>query len=322
MLAILELVDPVWQQDDEQVKRGRGYVYAPKVLFKVYLVGVLKKLGSRRAVHRYLVEIPDVAQACGLAQVPDRRTLDRRLEGMTEVAATQVQVLGQVLGLEEVTDVQTVCSDGSAFKARGPVWHAKHKRTGHVPAGLRGLDKDADWIQSTYHGWVYGYKAHLTVSDAPTTVRAVVSVTVTGASCESSVLCDHLDDLSPLTTCILLDKGYDNPTLLANCQQRQLQVLVPLSKKVGKSTSPERRQRAAYLASPAGKARYHRRGCCIEPFFATLKSAFQLDPLPVRGKLAVTLLITLACYAWNLLALYNFQSNRPLGAVNALLGLL
>ena len=121
---------------------------------------------------------------------------------------------------------------------------------------------------------------------------------------------------------MLLDAGYDDADLIAEGAKRGISVLAPLAKPVGKSTPQDRRDRAAYMASPEGKARYRLRGCSIEPFFATIKDFFQLDPLPVQGKSAASAFILLALYAWNLIVLFNFSNNRPLGEVKPVLDLL
>jgi hypothetical protein len=318
MLQLLALVDMVWQDSGSSGMR----LYSEQSMFKVYLVSLVKQLWSRRSVWRYLTEKAEVAAACGLARVPDRRTLDRRLAGIGLEAERQIAALGLVLSLEAVTDGSVAASDGSAFEACGPVWHKKDKEAGCIPDGLHGLDVDADWIQSTYHGWVYGYKAHVTVSVAPTTVRTVLSATVTGSACESHILQAQLPDLPPTVEMLLLDAGYDDADLLAACASRGIQAIAALSKPVGKSTPQDRRDRAAFLASPEGKALYKRRGSTIEPFFATLKDFFHLDPLPVRGEIAVSAFVLLALYAWNLIVLFNFINHRPLGQVKSLLDLL
>jgi hypothetical protein len=318
LIQLLALIDMVWVE----TTAGSSKVYSEQTMFKVYVVSVLKQLWSRRSLWRYLSKLPLVAAACGLTQIPDRRTLDRRLAEIVPQAERQIQALGLALSLEAVTDAKVAASDGSAFVTPGPVWHKTDKQAGIIPEGLRGLDTEADWIQSTYHGWVYGYKAHVTISTAPTTVRAVLSAAVTGSACESHLLQSHLDDLPPLVNTLLLDAGYDDGELLRACAQRGLQVLVPLSKPVGKSTSQMRRDRAAYLASPEGKARYQQRGCSIEPFFATLKDFFHLDPLPVQGKTLASVVILLSLYAWDLLVLFNFVNHRPLGQVKPILDLL
>jgi hypothetical protein len=283
---------------------------------------LLKQWWAHRSWWRYLSGMPLVASACGLARIPDRRTLDRRLAELAPQAEAQIQALGLVLSLEAVTDATVAASDGSAFATPGPVWHKQDKAAGIIPEGLRGLDTEADWIPSTYHGWVYGYKAHVTISVAPTTVRVGLNAAVTGSACESHILQERIETLPPLVRDLLLDAGYDDANLIARCTQRGMRVLVPLSKSVGKSTSQDRRDRAAYLASPEGKARYQQRGCSIEPFFATIKDFFHLDPLPRQGKTNASVFILLALYAWNLIVLFNFINGGPLGAVKPVLDLL
>src|SRR4029077_18858657 len=120
--------------------------------------------------------------ACGLARIPDRRTLDRRLAEIGPEAEEQIKVLGLALSIESVTDATVAASDGSAFATPGPVWHKKVKAAGIIPDGLHGVDQEADWIQSDYHGWVYGYKARVSITVAPTTVRVVLGACVTGSA--------------------------------------------------------------------------------------------------------------------------------------------
>ena len=145
LIHLLALIDLVWVEHEAQ-PRGRGApkLYSEKVMFKLYVVSLLKKLWERRALWRYLAANPTVAAACGLPQLPDRRTLDRRLEEIAPQAEAQIRVLGLTLILEGVTDPNTAASDGSAFATPGPVWHKKDKDAGIVPEGLRGLDQDAD----------------------------------------------------------------------------------------------------------------------------------------------------------------------------------
>jgi hypothetical protein len=323
LIQLLALIDMVWiEAEADKVKRGAPKVYSERTIFKVYVVSLLKQLWAHRSLWRYLSSMPLVASACGLARIPDRRTLDRRLLEIEPQAEGQIQALGLALSLEVVTDATVAASDGSAFATPGPVWHKKDKEAGIIPQGLHGVDTEADWIQSTYHGWVYGYKAHVSISVATTTVRVVLGATVTGSACESHVLQARVDALPPLVSTLLLDAGYDDGDLIAGCHQRGIEVLAPLSKPVGKTTSQARRDRAAYLASPQGKARYRQRGSSIEPFFGTIKDLFHLDPLPRQGKTNASVFILLALYAWNLIVLFNFVHDRPLGAAKPVLDML
>lgn len=323
LIQLLALIDMVWIEAETSARqRGGPKFYSEKTMFKVYVVSLLKQLWAHRSLWRYLSSMPLVASACGLVRVPDRRTLDRRLAEIAPQAEAQIQALGLALSLESVTDASIAASDGSAFATPGPVWHKKDKQAGIMPQGLHGVDTQADWIQSSYHGWVYGYKAHVSISVAPTTVRVVLGATVTGSACESHILHCLVKDLPPLVRTLLLDAGYDDADLIDTCSLHGIEALVALSKPVGKSTSQARRDRAAYLASPQGKARYRQRGESIEPFFGTLKDFFHLDPLPRQGKTNASVFILLALYAWNLIVLLNFINDCPLGAVKPVLDML
>jgi len=322
LIQLLQLVDEVWVQSESKRGRGAPKTYSEQVMFKVYLVSLMKSLWQRRSLWRYLNETSIVARACGLNTIPHRRTLDRRLKQIPASAEHQIRTLGLMLSVEMVTDGTVAASDGSAFKTGGPVWHKKDKEVGKIPKGLTGLDQDADWIQSSYHGWVYGYKAHVTISVSSATVRVVLDATVTGSACESHVLESRIDTLPPTIDCLLLDAGYDDINLLTHCEQRGIEVLVPLSKPIGKSTSQARKDRATYLLSPQGKSRYRKRGSSIEPFFATIKDFFKLSPLPVQGEVKASVYILLALYTWNLIVLFNFINNRSLGAVKSILELM
>jgi hypothetical protein len=313
----------VWlEAEPGPLKRGGPTIYREKTMFKGYVVSVLKQLWAHRSLWRYLSSMRLVASAGDLVGIPDRRTVDGRLAEIAPQAEAQIQALGLSLSLEAVTDATVAARDGAAFATPGPVWHKKDKHAGIIPEGLHGLDKEADWIQSDYQGWVYGYKAHVSISVAPTTGRVVLGATVTGSACASHVLQERVKDLPPLVRTLLLDVGYDDGDWLADCTQRGIEVLSPLSKPIGKSTAQDRRSRAAYLASPEGTARYRQPGSSIEPFFGTLKAFVHLDPLPRQGKTNASAFILLALFAWNLIALFNFVHDRPLGAVKPVLDLL
>lgn len=135
LLQLLALIDMVWQESGA----SSGKVYSKQVMFKVYVVSLVKQLWSRRSVWRYLSGCPEVARACGLTRIPDRRTLDRRMDEIGLEAERQIAALGLVLTLEAVTDGRMAASDGSAFAAHGPVWHKKDKKAGHW-ADLKKVD--------------------------------------------------------------------------------------------------------------------------------------------------------------------------------------
>lgn len=128
LIQLLALIDMVWVETEPPgLKRGAPKLYSEKVMFKVYVVSLLKKLWARRSLWRYLAGTPLVAASCGLGRIPDRRTLDRRLREIGPEAEAQIQALGLALSIEAVSDATMAASDGSAFKTAGPVWHKKDK---------------------------------------------------------------------------------------------------------------------------------------------------------------------------------------------------
>jgi len=110
---------------------------------------------------------------------------------------------------------------------------------------LHGLYREADWITSQYHGRVYGHKAHVSISVAPTIVRVILDASVTGSTCESHVLQARVKDLLPLLRTLLLNAAYDDDDLIAACAQCGIEVLALLSKPIGKSTPQDQGDQAA-----------------------------------------------------------------------------
>ena len=56
-----------------------------------------------------------------------------------------------------VADVWAI--DSTILRARGGVWHQKHREKGEIPHSS--LDPEAHWTKSGWHGWVYGWKLHI-----------------------------------------------------------------------------------------------------------------------------------------------------------------
>ncbi len=150
LIQLLALIDMVWAEAEAgRVGRGASKWYSEKVIFKVYVVSLLKTLWERRALWRFLKANPTVAAACGLVRIPDRRTLDRRLVEIAPHAEEQIRVLGLMLSVEGVTSSATAASDGSVFATPGPVWHKGGDRAGRLARAGSGsrLDSiDLSWL--------------------------------------------------------------------------------------------------------------------------------------------------------------------------------
>ena len=84
LLRLLALVDELYVAGtDESRIRGRPVEYSELVMFKVFIVMVLKRIKHFKTLHKFLAQNPRLRQACGLRTLPDRRTLGRRLKSFS-----------------------------------------------------------------------------------------------------------------------------------------------------------------------------------------------------------------------------------------------
>jgi hypothetical protein len=87
LLKLLALVDELYEQGEEEPRsRGRPYHYSEVNMLKVFVVMVLKRIKHFKSLYRFLEQNPAVGEACGLASLPDRRTLGRRLKSFPPFA--------------------------------------------------------------------------------------------------------------------------------------------------------------------------------------------------------------------------------------------
>jgi len=81
ILCLIGLIP--WPESQKMKKRGRPYIYSSTVILRCFIVRLWFKLDSNNALHEFLgmdyVYNKKIMKACGLSQIPDRRTFDRRL---------------------------------------------------------------------------------------------------------------------------------------------------------------------------------------------------------------------------------------------------
>jgi hypothetical protein len=114
-----------------------------------------------RELHHWLTRDEGLRRALEFVRVPHRTTIGRRLVGLIPEAEEQVRLLGEVIEAEVKPEAgQSAVSvlDGRMYQARGPKWHARDRRAGRVPCGLRDVDCQSSWSKSGYRGWVQGYQ--------------------------------------------------------------------------------------------------------------------------------------------------------------------
>lgn len=99
-------------------------------------------------------------------KMPTRRTFERRLKTLTGLLPDIIAQLGSFLValLAVWKDFgRATAMDSTVLRAKdNAVWHKKHQAVGEVPHTR--IDTEAGWTKSGWHGWVYGWKLHVTAT--------------------------------------------------------------------------------------------------------------------------------------------------------------
>lgn len=222
LVALLRLVDRL-PLPEAPSSYGRPVVYTERLFLKALVIMVVRRYSR---VHELLSALEEPAPQmrtlhallCEEGRYPSRRTWERRLARLPDTLSSQIGLLGRYLVflLSPWQDKgRAVAIDSTLLRSLGPVWHNKHKKQGLVPHTR--IDTEAAWTYSPWHGWVYGYKLHLTacVADFWVPVGASLTPASTADNTEAERL---LQQLPPSTRFVLGDQLYGTERLREVCQ--------------------------------------------------------------------------------------------------------
>jgi hypothetical protein len=161
--------------------------------------------------------------------------------------------------------------DSTRLRAKGGVWHQKHREQGQVPPSS--MNTEAGWSKSGYPGWGYGWKLHLASTLASIWIPLAAELTVanTHASRRALALVRQL----PEAVRFLLGDQPDRAAALQ--QQGRLTGRVLVTSQPGKDPHQD--------AGVEVRRSFHKlRSKTIEPFNRRFKTIFEWGgPVPVRG---------------------------------------
>ena len=157
LVTLVKLVDQLPMPLPPQ-KRGRGHpkVYPDRLFLKAGVLMIVRHLHN---VHEFLsVLAQPTEEMCRLRELlceqghfPARRTWERRLKALPDTLPAQIGCLGRhLLDLIQpwLTSGRAVAIDSTVLRARGGLWHQKHREKGEVPH--TSIDTEAHWTKS---GW-------------------------------------------------------------------------------------------------------------------------------------------------------------------------
>jgi Transposase DDE domain len=309
-------------------KRGRPYVYSSTVILRCFIVRLWFRMDSNNALHEFLgmdyAYNKKIMKACGLTEIPDRRTFDRRLKTISIDIKERIATMTSLLVHEKIIDPYIVAIDSTLLKARGHVWHKSSMDKGIVPRS--GIDTDAKWGFSHTRGWIFGYKLHLISSTGSIIVPLAADFTtanvqdnqlynpmISSSSSSPSQSSSSLSSSLFLETCYMIaDSGYDDHDLYDLSVSKGFQLVCPVQRY--EHTPADRLELIQFYESELGQAIYSWRSKSIEPLIEHIKSVFRIDPLPVRGYQMAAGIVLLSVLLYQILVYYNYKtrhSQRP-----------
>lgn len=317
LVTLIDLVDRIPQAPSAGVrKRGRPPVYTDRLIIKALLIMIIRRLYSATSLLNFLEQESALTQHLRqrLTQdgaFPSRRTWERRLQALPDTLPTQIGCLGRLL-VELLQPWQqtgrAVAVDSTPLRAKGGVWHKKHREQGIIPHST--IDTQAGWSKSGYHGWWYGWKLHLACAVSSIWIPLAAELTVANTD-DAAMVPALLRQLPAEVRYILGDTHYNTPDLQRVCQQRACWLVAS--------------RRGKHPHKDAGvevRRIFHKlRSQSIEPFNGLFKNVFEWGGhVPVKGLRRTQLLVLGAVLLYQLVLLHQFQHGKPLGkAVKALL---
>jgi Transposase DDE domain len=292
------------------VKRGRGRptFYPDHLFLKALVIMIIRHLHT---VHELLTVLEQPTAEMQTLRVllsvqgrfPTRRTWERRLKRLPATLPAQIGCLGRHL----VSLIQpwsesgrAVAIDSTILRARGGVWHQKHREKGELPH--TSIDSQAHWTKSGWHGWVYGWKLHV-VSVVAAVWFPVAAVLTPANVSDSEPAPDLLREVPAEVRYVLGDRHYNTPDLHQVCEQDD-RVLVAT-------------RYGAYPHTDDGvevRRIFHKlRSTAIENFNEHFKGIFDgHGQVPTKGLLATQRFALGAIFVYQLAFVYRFEHDIDL----------
>jgi hypothetical protein len=305
LLRLLALVDEL-PVASTAARRGRPCRYSERLFLKAVIVMVVRHLPTVHALVAVLDQPEMAVVRAALSehgQYPTRRTFERRLKAVPTRLPEQIALVGeQVLRLLDpwAHSGRAVAIDSTVLVARGGVWHKKHREANELPH--TSIDTEAHWTKSGWHGWVYGWKAHLIVTVGAVWLPLAAELTPANRA-DNEEAPALLAALRQHDLFVLGDTTYNDPAVRAHCAERHRTLVAT--------------QRGAYPHTDDGvevrRLLHQLRSHAIENFNGQFKGIFDCSrPVPTKGLLATQRYVLGAVLVYQLAVLHRFQTGGSL----------
>ncbi len=314
LVMLVQLVDRIPTPPPSPAKRGRGRptIYSDRLFLKALVIMIVKHLHTPFELLSVLEQpTPEMQALRSLltegGRYPTRRTWERRLKALPERLPAQIGCLGcHLVDLIQpwATYGRAVAADSTVLRAKGGVWHRKHREKGEVPH--TSIDTEAHWTKSGWHGWVYGWKLHLITVVADVWIPLAAELTPANHDDGTEAAKLMWLDKCPLPSDIryvLGDTHYNTPLLRAICTLKGWWLA---ASKHGKYPHTDNGVEVRRI--------FHKlRSLSIENFNEHFKGIFDgHSQVPTRGLVATRRFALGAVFVYQLALLYRYEHGLDL----------
>ena len=165
-------------------------------------------------------------------------------------------------------------------KAKGPVWHKKHKQQGIIPKGLRGIDRDATWCKSKASGWVYGHGTFSITSHKHPVLGCFMWMR--NSKNEAKRMWLETFHVKDQLDYVAMDSKADDSALFREFKrQRKINMITYCRENMDKT--PHRKKMIDFMNQRKHKKIYRERAYKVEPMQGLVKDIFELNSCWMRG---------------------------------------
>lgn len=317
LVSLVLMVDLIpFPQASVKRTRGRPKTYSDRLIVKALVVMILRRLYTAWAVLSFLDQDDPVPRRLRElltedGRFPTRRTWERRLKAIPDTLPSLVGCLGRHLVAvlnPWAHQGRGTAVDSTALRARGGVWHKKHRDAGEVPH--TSIDTEAHWGKSGWHGWWYGWKLHLAVTIGSPWIPLAAELTAANFY-DGEVAPRLVRELPGEIRYVLGDHHYNTPELRDECALHTRELVAS--------------RHGGYPHTDNGvevRRIFHKlRSQSVEPFNGLFKNVFEWGgQMPVKGLRRCQLLALGAILLYQIVLLYQHTNQKPVGVgIKALL---
>jgi hypothetical protein len=309
LVTLVKMVDRMPMPEPPPTRgRGRPRFYPDRLFLKALVIMIVRHLHTPHEL-RSVLDQPTPEMACLRAlltvedRYPSRWTWDRRLKAIPATLPAQIGCLGRhLVALLQpwATCGRAAAIDSTVLRAKGGVWHKKHREKGEVPH--TSIDTQAHWTKSGWHGWVYGWKLHLVTTVAAVWIPLAAELTAANAA-DNEVAPALIRELPEEARFVLGDLHYNAPDVQQACDAGEKILVTP--------------QYGKYPHTDDGvevRRLFHKlRSLAIENFNEQFKGIFDGHAQgPTKGLAATQRFALGALLVYQLVLLYRFEHQQPL----------